>query len=183
MRLYDYIIGRRRIKISYKALLFFSLVFLFLWAMFWSDGKQKEFIGISYDLAKLSVLRKELTKKESRGERRCREVLEELFNKPFPNVRPNFLRNPRTGKNLEIDCYNKDLKLGVEYNGEQHYTFIPYFHGSPKAFKAQQFRDVWKKRRCKELGITLIEVPYTVKLHQIKPFLMMKLKPFIDSRI
>jgi hypothetical protein len=115
--------------------------------------------------------------KESYGEKTCREVLVEHFKLPFPNARPGFMSNPVTGGkyNLELDCYNDELKLAVEYNGEQHYKYIPFFHRNKEAFYNQKYRDEMKRNRCKELGITLIEVPYTEK-NRIKDFLKDKLK-------
>ena len=67
--------------------------------------------------------------RDSKGEIECRRVLEHLFRRPFNKSRPDFLRNPVTGGNfnLELDCYNRDLRLAVEYNGAQHYKYIPYF--------------------------------------------------------
>ena len=117
---------------------------------------------------------------ESKGEIECRRVLEELFNRPFPKTRPNFLRNPVTSNNiesnnLEIDCYNDELKLGVEYNGIQHYKYIPYFHKTKDSFHNQKYRDYVKNDICQKNGITLIEVPYTVKIPEIKSFILNKL--------
>jgi len=68
--------------------------------------------------------------KDSKGELECRRVLQETFKKPFHKDRPDFLRNPVTGGNfnLELDCYNPELKLAVEYSGQQHYKYIPFFH-------------------------------------------------------
>ena len=62
--------------------------------------------------------------KDSKGEIECRKVLEEIFNRPFKKHRPNFLNNPVTGGmfNLELDCYNDDIGLALEYNGIQHET-------------------------------------------------------------
>jgi hypothetical protein len=96
------------------------------------------------------------------GEQKCREFLEKKFKRPFPKTRPHFLRNGVTGTNLELDCFNPELKLAVEYNGQQHYRFTPYFHKSKEAFHNQMYRDETKRRLCKEQGIVLIEVPYTV---------------------
>lgn len=114
---------------------------------------------------------------ESKGEIECRHVLEEFFNKPFPKTRPNFLRNPVTGGdfNLELDCYNSDMKLAVEYNGVQHYKYIPYFHKNYEAFTNQKYRDYMKKNLCEKNHITLIEVPYTIKVPEIRSFLLKKL--------
>lgn len=105
---------------------------------------------------------------DSRGEVRCREYLENRFGVPFNKARPDFLRNQVTSSNtkdnnLELDCFNQSLRLAVEYNGEQHYKFIPYFHRSRETFHNQKYRDEIKKYKCKENGIVLIEVPYNVK--------------------
>ena len=112
--------------------------------------------------------------KESRGEAECRRVLHQLFQKPFTSQRPDFLRNPVTGGNfnLELDCYNSDMGLAVEYNGVQHYKYSPYFHRNKDQFMTQKYRDDMKRRICKENNITLIEVPYTVKVEDIKDFIV-----------
>ena len=107
-------------------------------------------------------------KKESTGEAICRKYLERRFGKLFTNTRPNFLRNQVTSSgnkniNLELDCYNPELRLAVEYNGIQHYKFTPYFHKNKEAFMNQKYRDEMKKYKCKEMGIVLIEVPYNIK--------------------
>ena len=80
----------------------------------------------------------------------------------FPSVRPDFLKNPETDCNLELDGYNENLKLSFEYNGIQHYKFHKRFHkNDEEAFKKQRERDEFKYKRCIEMGITLISVPYT----------------------
>jgi len=117
---------------------------------------------------------------ESKGEVECRRVLEEVFGKSFAKDRPNFLRNPVTSNgmdsnNLELDCYNSELKLAVEYNGIQHYKYVPYFHKTKDAFQNQKYRDYMKRDICTKNGITLVEVPYTVKVSEIKSFLLQKL--------
>ena len=115
-------------------------------------------------------------KKDSRGEIECRNVLEKIFNKPFTKIRPNFLKNEVTGGyNLEIDCYNDELKIGVEYNGVQHYKYIPYFHKNKEAFYNQKYRDEFKRRMCKDNGVFLIEVPYTVKIENIENYIVREL--------
>lgn len=116
--------------------------------------------------------------KDSKGELECRRVLEKYFNKPFPKARPDFLRNPVTGGqyNLELDCYNRELNLAVEYDGIQHYKYIPYFHRNKEAFLNQKYRDEMKKRGCMDNRINLIVVPYTVKIEDIEGYLIGELK-------
>jgi hypothetical protein len=121
--------------------------------------------------------------KESKGEIECRRVLKKLFNKPFNKCRPDFLRNPVTGGNfnLELDCYDHSLRLAVEYNGVQHYKYVPYFHKNKEAFLNQKYRDDMKRRMCKDNNITLIEVPNTVDISNIESYIISKLK--ISSHI
>lgn len=126
---------------------------------------------------KYDDINKTPTKKDSKGEIECKNVLEEIFNKSFIKTRPNFLKNEITGGyNLEIDCYNDELKIGLEYNGIQHYKYTPYFHKNKEAFYNQKYRDELKRRMCKENGIYLIEVPYTVKIENIKDYILRELK-------
>jgi hypothetical protein len=115
---------------------------------------------------------------ESKGEAECRRVLQSIFRKPFTSQRPDFLRNPVTGGNfnLELDCYNEELGLAVEYNGAQHYKYIPYFHRNNDHFMTQKYRDDMKRRICKENKVNLIEVPYTVKIEDIKDYIIEKCK-------
>lgn len=111
---------------------------------------------------------------DSRGELACRRHLEERFNRPFPKQRPTFLRNPVTKVDLELDCYNAQLALAVEYQGKQHYHYVPHFHSSRDAFLNQKYRDQIKRDLCLKNNIVLIEVPYTVI--DIESFLDLKLK-------
>lgn len=112
--------------------------------------------------------------KESKGEIICRKVAEILFNKKFDKVRPEILKNDVTKHNLELDIYNDELKLAIEYSGRQHYEYVPFFHKNYEAFLNQRYRDEMKKNKCKEAGITLIEVPYKIKHEEIPQFIKTK---------
>jgi hypothetical protein len=116
--------------------------------------------------------------RDSKGEIECRRVLEKIFNRPFNKSRPNFLRNNVTGGmfNLELDCFNENLRLAVEYNGRQHYDYIPYFHKSKEAFHNQKYRDFMKQTLCRDNRITLIEVPYSVDISNIESYLIKELR-------
>ena len=84
-----------------------------------------------------------------------RKVLENLTGKQFPKVRPEWLLG------LELDGYCEDEKLAFEYQGQQHYEFMPFFHASEEEFTDQQNRDFKKKAIVEQRGIGLIEIPYT----------------------
>ena len=117
-------------------------------------------------------------RKDSKGETECRNVVENLFKRPFPKARPNILKNPISNLNLEFDCYNEELKIGVEYNGIQHYKYVPHFHRTKDSFQNQKYRDHIKKDLCKKNNIILIEVPYNVKIENIKSYIITELKKY-----
>ena len=77
---------------------------------------------------------------------------------------------------MELDCYDENLRLAVEYNGAQHYKYIPYFHKNKEAFLNQKYRDELKRHLCKENKITLIEVPNTINVNNIESYLLGKLR-------
>ena len=114
--------------------------------------------------------------KESKGERASKAAAERIFGKPFTKVRMDKLRNAVTNHNLEIDVYNEELSLGIEYSGRQHYEFVPFFHRNYEAFMNQKYRDELKRIKCKEHHIRLIEIPYTVKIEDIESFIRFEAK-------
>ena len=115
--------------------------------------------------------------KRSKGESRCKEFLEFLYKKPFDTIRPSFLTNPVTGHALELDLFNQELGIAVEYNGSQHYHFNDHMHQKSKdKFHNQQYRDYMKRQLCAQHNIHLIIVPYTIKPEDIPAFLYKKLK-------
>lgn len=118
----------------------------------------------------LPVVRMERT-----GEAETRAALSRIFGKPFIKVRPAFLVNPETKRRLELDCYNEELRLGVEYNGIQHDVFPNPFHHTRDQFDAQQRRDRYKILQCQQAGVRLIVVPHTVPREQIEHFLRQQL--------
>jgi len=61
------------------------------------------------------------------------------------------------GKYIELDIFIPELSLAFEYNGEQHYKFVPIYNQELQ--KIQQ-RDQFKQMICKDNGITLITIPF-----------------------
>jgi len=116
----------------------------------------------------------DMTKKranESRGEAICRQTLEQIYKSPFISTRPDFLKNPRTGKNLELDGFNEDLRIAFEYNGEQHYKYPNDFHKTKDDFEDQIMRDQYKLKKCEEYEVYLITVPYDIPHKHIPKFI------------
>lgn len=116
------------------------------------------------------------SKPPSEGELKALQHLSSFFGKPFCTVRPDFLVNPRPvkgkkAKNLELDCYNGELKIALEYQGRMHYEFVKHFHKTIDVFEQTVFRDKYKKEVCRRLGIFLICVPYWIKVNDIPAFI------------
>lgn len=61
---------------------------------------------------------------------------------------------------LQLDIYIPYLNLAFEYDGKQHYEYIPYFHKSLDVFKMSKIRDKNKNKLCKINNITLIRIRY-----------------------
>ena len=118
----------------------------------------------------------ELVHRNPRGrENIMRASLEFLTGKAFVKVRPTWLRNPLTGRCLEIDAWCEELKLACEFQGYQHTTFPNCFHKSYDEFEKQQARDKFKADTLKQLGYRLLEVPHTVQASEIPSFLAERL--------
>lgn len=115
-------------------------------------------------------------KAKGKYEEECRRILESMFNVPFPSIRPDWLKNPETKRNLELDCYNADLRLALEYDGRQHAEYVPHFHKNKQAFRDQVTRDIMKEGMCRKLGITLIRVPHYVKFEDLYPYISSELR-------
>lgn len=95
----------------------------------------------------------ECSKKTFVGQERTRIIFQTQFNKPFPSIRPDWLKNPSTGRNLELDGYCEELKLAFEYQGRQHNSEDTEF-GSD--YTNQVERDQYKVQACLEHEITLV---------------------------
>ncbi len=111
---------------------------------------------------------------KSKSELYCKSLLENVYFKgyKFRNVRPKWLINDKTGYPMELDLYNAELKLAIEYNGPQHYEIVPNLNDQ-EMLTEQKYRDKLKKKLCKSRKITLIVIKYD---NEIKPFLDKKLK-------
>jgi hypothetical protein len=115
-------------------------------------------------------------------EGKCREILNRIYGVRFDSVRPSWLKNPATGKNLELDGYNDSVRtpmgmgLAFECDGEQHSRYVPYFHTQgPKEFVYQHKKDNWKDKVCREKGILLLRIPYFVVPDELETYIRTRL--------
>lgn len=63
-------------------------------------------------------------------------------------------------KRLRFDFYLPELNLVIEFQGKQHYEYIPFFHRTKKNYLNCQMRDLRKKEYCKEHKINYLEISY-----------------------
>lgn len=61
-----------------------------------------------------------------------------------------------------LDLYIPSLKVGIEYQGIQHYISVEFF-GGEEGLSQRKELDEQKKRLCAEHGVKLIEWPYDVE--------------------
>jgi hypothetical protein len=97
-------------------------------------------------------------------ERMCRAILEAVFQRPFPSQRPQWLQGT-CGRSLELDCYNAELRLALEYQGRQHFEEIA-FYGEGRLV-GQQERDALKTETCKKYGVRLLVISDEVSLEEL----------------
>lgn len=130
------------------------------------------------------------------NERLCGEVLHELTppGYRFAKTRQEpWLKVGKRGYLLELDFYCEELCIAVEYNGAQHYRFVPHFHKSQQSFRDQQRRDKAKAKACERHSVSLIVVPHTttdgradfsIRKRNIRRFLVAALREvgYIDFR-
>ena len=127
-----------------------------------------------------------LPEKPSRWKRQeaCCRGVEEIFGLPFRrDVRDlDWLYNPETGSSLELDCYNDELKIAVEHNGEHHYKYPNHWNKTKEEWIEMVRRDKLKPEQCDKNGVYLITIPYWVPFHKIKDVIRQQLKPLIQAR-
>lgn len=72
-----------------------------------------------------------------------------------------------------LDIYIPDSRIGIEYQGEQHYKAIDIW-GGEAGLKENQERDLRKKKLCAENGVVLLEWSYQVVVNSENVIQFMK---------
>ena len=105
-------------------------------------------------------------KPRSKGER---EVIAYLNKNGYKYRREYRIRcNLGFQRNVYIDFYLPKKKIFIEYNGRQHYEFVPKFHKTMEDFNNQLFRDMVVRKYCEYKKIKLIELPWYLTEDSIK---------------
>lgn len=91
---------------------------------------------------------------------KARKIIEKLFIETF--YEEVSLSGSKTKRNsvLYADFLCLKSRIIIEVHGEQHYKYIPHFHGSKLAFAKAKLRDQTKKEWAELNSFTLIELPF-----------------------
>ena len=111
---------------------------------------------------------------ENISERICRKMFENIFNEKFPKRHPKWLLSQK-GKRMELDGYCQKLGIAFEYQGIQHYEYIPRFHKT-RSFDRQKTMDELKRKKCAENNVILIEVPYVIDYENMPKYIIQECK-------
>ena|SRR5688572_7942519 len=87
---------------------------------------------------------------------RCRKLLKQLF--PFDKILEE-VPLPGSG-GLAADFVILQRKLIVEVHGEQHYNFIPHFHGNRAGFLRAKNNDSIKESWAEINNLRLVSLPH-----------------------
>lgn len=118
---------------------------------------------------------------KSNFERLCSQILANVTGLDFETVRIEEIKNPLTNKPLEIDAFNRKTRIGMEVQGPQHSEFPNYIEYDPlnemmlKQFKERVARDEYKRQKCFDLGIKLIEIPFSIEKEDLEEYMLEQL--------
>lgn len=82
-----------------------------------------------------------------------------IVRKLYPHEKIQRRCRPKWLQGLEIDIYIPGMKIGIEYQGEQHYKPVKHW-GGEEALRQTQMRDKRKKKLCQDNGVSLVYINY-----------------------
>lgn len=110
-------------------------------------------------------------------------ALQGMFGVGFSKIRPTWLRNPASGRALELDLAGEvpvsateRRLIAFEIDEVHHFCFPNGRHKSIEEFELQKYRDAIKTSMCREHNVVLIRVPFTVARKDVEAFLHQELR-------
>ncbi len=99
---------------------------------------------------------------KSKSEKMAISIIREILKLNDNEFKPVSPKEVRWLGGLYLDGYSDELKLGLEYQGIQHYEWPNYYHKTKKDFDKQQKNDKIKCKKCIKNNVKLIVIPYTI---------------------
>jgi hypothetical protein len=78
------------------------------------------------------------------------------------------------GKKLELDGYNEELNMAVEFSGPLHTKWFPQKENYKKYYN-RLLNDAAKNKICKRRGINLITIDMSLPLHHWRTYILSRL--------
>ncbi len=111
----------------------------------------------------------------TKGEAYAIQILESITGAKFPTVRPAWLLYE--GSQLELDGYNENLKLALEYSGPLHRKWFPNVETYEKYLDRVR-KDIFKRERCREHGVRLINLDSELPRRHWRDYLLSRMRDF-----
>ena len=111
------------------------------------DGKERSVKNVKAQLIKWDG------KSRSKFQRGVKAFLE-----PFWRGDVVFEEMKIAGTRLSLDFYNANTRVAIEVQGQQHLSYVPFFHGRRLGYLDQIKRDMKKIEFCELNRITLVEI-------------------------
>lgn len=114
------------------------------------------------------------------GETNIKNILEQnnieyKTQKTFPELKSK--RNRLLS--FDFEAKNDNLKYLIEFDGEQHNSYQPYFHNTYEDFLEAQERDMIKNQYCLKNSISLIRIPYWERDNITLEMLQLETSPYL----
>jgi len=164
-----------------ETLFIIAIIIIFIYCVV--TAKKKKY-GTRLNIDKSIIKTAPKKKRVFKHEERCREIFEKLFGCKFKSTRKvSFLKNPVTGRYLELDGYASHIVtplgtgLAFEYDGEQHSRYNSHMHKrGPAEFEYQVKKDSFKDSMCKKNGVMLIRIPHFVHYNDLERYIKERLR-------
>lgn len=90
----------------------------------------------------------------------CKDVLRAIF--PNHIFQRNYMLKWFPNSCVILDYYNKELNLGLEYNGYHYFYYPNYYHTTREEFIDECIQNEYKKQLIKLSNINLIMIKYDI---------------------
>jgi hypothetical protein len=148
----------------------FILILVLILILKWNISTLKTFFG------GFKTKVKNLTESpRTKSEAYAIKLLEKITGEKFPTVNPSWLNY--NGKTLELDGYNSNLKLALEFSGPLHRKWYPGVETYEKYLDRVK-KDDFKIKKCKEQGVNLIVIDSELPKRHWNDYILSRLQDF-----
>ncbi len=122
-----------------------------------ADNKQYDW-KVEKEIIKSKLVNEGVIQTQWKNEQALFKSISKMYKDTIFQYRPSWL-SPQS-----LDIFIPQLRIGIEYQGIQHYRAVDFF-GGDKAFEDRKRLDKQKKEKCLANGVTLMEWNYNVEIN------------------